>query len=148
MRTKRIILGSICVVAGTLSSQWMYAASSGSGEFLDPNLSKMMAVAAGVVFLVFAASRWLFQSLAAHLILGCLGSYGSLLALVLVVSAGQGGLEETRMWMPVILIIGIPYMAPLVGMTWLGTVLIFPKRKLPEAGAQGDTLNHEPPLDR
>jgi len=43
-------------------------------------------------------------------------------------SAIIGDLSETMMWMPVILMFGIPYMAPLIGMSLLGNMLVFEDR--------------------
>ena len=126
------MLGLLCVLGGTLPSYVIYAKSK-DGNLWNPGLFEMMVVAAITSFLIFAVCRHLLSTAKKRLIAGVIGSYAAFLV-VLTVGAGlHGQLAETLMWMPVILLFGIPFMAPLVGMSWLGTRLMFgPMREEPD----------------
>ena len=120
---KKTVLGLVCVVAGIILPYLMYA-ESGNGNIINPVLFIMMVIAGGISFLIFAICRWSFSSLLTQVLIGTTGCYTSFILLIVIVSAIRDELPETVMWMPIMLLFGIPYMAPLVGMTCLGSCLI------------------------
>lgn len=87
----------------------------------------MMIVAAIASFTVFAVCRWLFSTGTKHRLFGVILSYVVLTVLYLVVGAIEGNLDESIMWLPIALMFGVPFMAPLIFMAWLGSVLAFGK---------------------
>ena len=132
MKSKKRIIGVLCIIFAALPPHMMYAMSE-DGNLWNIHLFSMMLIASVLSFAVFIASRFLFVSKSKWIIAGIFFSYSSILALLITVSAITGDLSETIMWMPVILMFGIPYMAPLVGIALLGNMLIFEdKIKKPE----------------
>lgn len=132
MRITRPVLGLLCVVAGAIPPHVMYAMSE-DGNLFNPVLFGLMAVAAVTAFFVFAVSRRLSSSSVGQFAVGVLGCYASFLALLVIALALTGEAAEALMWMPVTVFFGIPFMAPLVVMAWLGSVLVFAaKNNLPE----------------
>ena len=90
-------------------------------------------IAGGIAFLVFVFSRKLFKSLAKQIIFGTIGCYISFFMLILIFAVLTGNFQEAINWyIPIMLIVGIPYTAPLVGVVCLGTFLIFGKRNQPD----------------
>jgi len=114
---------------GSIPPYVLYAEGK-DGNLLNASLMLAMLFAASVSFLVFALCRYIFPtSLLLQQVIGWSGSYVSFLLLAILVSAMQGNLPETIMWLPIIVLFGIPFMAPLIGMSWLATHLMFgPKR--------------------
>ncbi len=127
MKTIIRILGVLCVIAGTIPPYLMYAKSE-DGNLRNPALFATILVAASISLAVFGVCRLLFTTALKRLFIGAIASYVALLLFLLVAARITGDLAETTMWMPIILLFGIPFMAPLVGMSWLGSILIFGKR--------------------
>jgi hypothetical protein len=127
MNWMRRTLGLLCVIAGTLPSHVLYATSK-DGDLWNLQLFTTVLVAAITSFVVFAGCRLLPGGTANRLVVGAIASYAAILALLLVWVGVSGEMDETLMWMPVILLVGIPYLAPLVGMSALGSILVFGDR--------------------
>ena len=125
MEPMRILIGLLCVPAGMVLPCALYTLGKGRTS-PHPALLAGMAVAAATSFLVFTACRALPPG-ARRGVIGAAASYGAFLVLLSAAASAQGTMAETLMWMPVIVLVGIPYMAPLVAMTWLGSVLVFGK---------------------
>lgn len=102
----------------------MYARSE-DGDLWNPGLFGMILVAAVTSFLLFVASRNLAFTARRGFFAGAIASYVSFFVLITVGAALHGQLAETLMWTPVILLFGIPFMAPLVVMSWIGARLVF-----------------------
>ena len=113
---------------GTVPPHVMYAKSE-DGNIWNVSLFAMMLAAAIASFVTFVACRIMLTTKGKRLFIGVIASYLVMLILLLVASGVTGDIAETMMWMPVILLFGIPYMAPLVGMSWLGSVLVFGNEK-------------------
>ena len=124
MKWMKRILGLLCVLAGTLPSHVMYARSE-DGNLWNLQLFVMMLAAAITSFVAFAVCRLLVDGTVKRLVVGAIASYAAILALLLVAAGVTGDVAETLMWMPVIILFGIPFLAPLVGMSALGSVLMF-----------------------
>ncbi len=110
-----------------------YYAISMNDDLNKLGLFVMTAIAGGLVFLVFVFSLKLFKSLAKQIIFGTIGCYVSFFMLIFIIAVLTGDFQETIKWyIPIMLIVGIPYTTPLVGVVCLGTFLIFGKRSQPE----------------
>ena len=125
--TIRKAMGLVCVIAAAVPPYVLYAKSE-DGNMRNPGLFLAMLAAAVTSFVVASVTKRL-PSFRAQLIAGIGGSYLALLGLLFFVAAIQGKVAETLMWTPVILLFGLPFMAPLVGLAWLGSTLIFGLRK-------------------
>ena len=125
IRVLRVILGMGCLVAGVVASGSLYAAADGSAD-VSTGLQMTMDISAALSFGCFGLFRVLLPSEAHRLVLGTVGSYLLLLATLLVVSWLQGELAQTQMWLPIIILFGIPYLAPLVLLSGLANYLIWP----------------------
>lgn len=124
MKSIKVIAGILCVPLAALPPHVMYAMSE-DGNLWDIVLFSMMLLAAVVSFVCFAVSRYLFSTKGKRVIAGIFASYTAMLVLLVVSAVITSDLSETMMWMPVILIFGIPFMAPLIGISFLGSTLIF-----------------------
>lgn len=123
MKWIKRILGLICVLAGTLPPYVMYARSE-DGNLWNPSLFFMMITAAITSFGAFAVCRFVLDGTVKRLVAGTIVSYAAILIILLAAAGVTGDLAETMMWMPIILLFGIPFMAPLVTMSGLGSVLV------------------------
>ena len=106
----------------------MYAKSE-DGNIWNFSLFAMMLAAAIASFVAFVACRIMFGTKGKRLFIGVIASYLVMLILLVAASSVTGDIAETIMWMPIIFLFGIPYMAPLVGMSWLGSVLVIGNEK-------------------
>ncbi|HOU60098.1 MAG TPA: hypothetical protein PLS59_11715 [Kiritimatiellia bacterium] len=120
--TKRI-LGLICVLAGTLLPHAMYAMSE-DGNLWNLQLFVMMLIAAITSFTAFAACRFFLDGTIKRFIIGAIASYAAILILLLAAAGITGEFSEVIMWIPVILLFGVPFMAPLVIMSGVGSLLV------------------------
>ena len=117
MKMTRIALGILCIIAAAVPPYFLYAKSE-DGNTSNPALFFAMLIAALTSFAVFSITKKI-PSFRAQLIAGFGGSYLALLGLVFLAAAIHGETADTFMWTPIILLFGIPYMAPLVGLSWL-----------------------------
>ncbi len=111
-----------------MASGSLYAAADGSGD-LSMDLQLTMGISATLSFGCFGLFRILLPSEAHRLVLGAVGSYLLLLVALLVISWARGELAQTQMWLPIIILIGVPYMAPLVMLSGLANYLIWPRAR-------------------
>ena len=81
----------------------------------------MMLIAAVISFIAFSTTRYIFKSNIKRIIAGIIASYVAMLLILVVVSSIAGEIAETLMWMPIILMFGAVYMAPLIGISLLGS---------------------------
>lgn len=117
------ILGLLCILIGTLPPHVWYA-RSGSGNLWDLKLYLAILVAAITSFLSFAICRLLLRIPLVRFVAGAIGSYFAMWILIFIISCFTGDSAELKMWWPIFMIFGIPYMAPLVVMSGLGSMLI------------------------
>jgi hypothetical protein len=127
MKIARITLGFLCIIAAAIPSHLLYATHE-DGNLRNPGLFLAMFIASVTSFAVFSLTKKL-PSFTSQLIAGILGSYLAFLGLVFLIAAITGDTAETIMWTPIIVLFGIPFMAPLVGLSWLSSVLIFGIKK-------------------
>lgn len=128
----RRLLGGLCIPAAAVPTTLLYSFAE-DGELWHPELFVTMLVAAGVSFATFVACRRLTRDVQRHFLLGAAASYAVLFCLLLIGSAVSGCLAEMVMWLLVIVIFGIPFFSPMIGLAWLGCFLIFDRRETPAA---------------
>ena len=110
--------------AAALPPHYMYAMSE-DGNIYNKKLLVMMLIAAVISFIAFSTTRYIFKSNIKRIIAGIIASYAAMLLILVVASSIAGEIAETLMWMPIILMFGAVYMAPLIGISLLGSVLVF-----------------------
>ena len=120
------VIGLLCVVMGGAQAYANYM-MTGNGEAWNPTVALLMTLATGASFVGFATSRKVIHSRLRHFIIGSVASYFWFLILLLIFSAAKGLLSVTVMRLPDFILYGLPYMAPLVVLVWLGTVLMIAK---------------------
>ena len=126
--TGRRLLAAASTLVGAAASYFLYASMKGAGEGpWDARLLAVMSVATCVAFAAFSIFRFAFRHLAVQLTLGALASYLVFFSAPLVSDLCTGNPGEALMWMPVIVLFGIPCMAPLVAMAGLGAILFWPR---------------------
>ena len=138
MRTARvIILSLLCIVVAAVPGQIMYAIAA-KKNLLDPSFFLGMMIASSASFVVFSAAK-LIPSPTAQLLTGIGGSYLAFIGLVFL-AVFKGEIAEFTLWLPGVIVFGIPFMAPLVGLSWLGSTLVFgvKKRRAPNEAAPAD----------
>lgn len=123
MKTARIIAGLLCVIAAAVPSYLLYAKHE-DGNMRNPGLFLMMLIASVISFAIFSLAKKL-PSLITQLIAGIFGSYIAIFGLFFLLAAIKGTEAEFIMWSPIIIIFGIPWLAPLVAMSWLSSILVF-----------------------
>ena len=127
MKIVRITLGFLCIIAAAIPPYLHYVRHK-DGNLRNPGLFLAMLIASVTCFAVFSLTKKL-PSFMPQLIAGIIGSYIALIGLVFFRAAIIGEIAETIMWSPIIVLFGIPFMAPLVGLSWLGSTLIFGMKK-------------------
>jgi hypothetical protein len=128
MKLVKIISGLICIPLAAIPPHVMYAMSE-DGNLWNNTLFSMMLLAAIASFVSFSASRYIFDSSKKRIVVGIIISYGAMLVLLIFFSYLKGDLPETIMWMPIIIIFGVLYMSPLLGLSFLASILIFGNNK-------------------
>jgi hypothetical protein len=123
MKIARITLGFLCIIAAAIPSYLLYAKHE-DGNLRNPGLFLAMFIASVTSFAVFSITKKL-PSFTSQLIAGIMGSYLVFFGLVFAIAIITGATAETIMWSPIIVLFGIPFMAPLVGLSWLSSTLIF-----------------------
>jgi hypothetical protein len=127
MKIVRITFGFLCIIAAAIPPYLHYARHK-DGNLRNPGLFLAMLIASVTCFAVFSLTKKL-PSFMSQLIAGIIGSYIALIGLVFFRAAIIGEIAETIMWSPIIVLFGIPFMAPLVGLSWLSSTLIFGIKK-------------------
>lgn len=125
--TRAPVVGAAVMLSGTITSTLFYALSQGDG-LVPPSFVFTLLIATVISFLIFSACRRIWRNRSSvALVIGTLCSYLTFGALVLSLAAagGERELAEAYMWMPVWILFGIPFMAPIVGSSWAGSILIF-----------------------
>lgn len=126
-RWARRMTGAVIAIAGAMLSYLPYAMSENADSLFRPFLLFGMLTAAVISFSIFSACLRLLRSAATAFLIGTLGSYLSFGILVfLTVAAGeQKEFAEAIMWMPLWIAFGVPFMGPLVGCAWVGSIVVF-----------------------
>ena len=128
-KTMRVLLGMGCLGFSVLSSYALYAAAEGSNSW-NPVLAGMLGIGAALSFGMFMLCGHYLTSGVARLILGGIGSYMLMLTALLIGCWASGGiLPEAIELMPVIIRLGAPNLAPLIGMAGVASFLILPVRR-------------------
>jgi len=125
-RARVVILSLLCIVVAAVPGQIMYAIAA-KKNLLDPSFFLGMMVASSASYVVFSAAK-LIPSHTAQLLTGIGGSYFALIGLVFLV-VFKGDIAEFMLWLPVVIVFGIPFMAPLIGLSWLGSTLVLGAKK-------------------
>ena len=123
-RTAKVALGLTCTLAGVTATYLLYAMNE-DGDFFAPGLMVMLLVAAAAAFGVFTFCKRRVQAPKKQFALGCLGCYACFAALLLGGSVVAGNFPETFMWLPVIVLFGVPFALPLVVGAFLGAAIAF-----------------------
>ena len=124
----RIPLGLLTAAAGVIPPTVFYYTTNSP----TPKLGSILAIVTpcvGLCLLAFIASRFIFKQSVQQSIAGLAGSGLLLIAALFVGGALHGSLQDLIAWLPVILIVGTFAMSPLLGMTWLGTTIMFAEEK-------------------
>jgi hypothetical protein len=108
-------------------SHLLYAKNE-DGNLLNPHVFLAMLIASVTSFLVFSLAKKIPFFLV-QIIVGIGVSYLAFLGVIFLIAAITDEMAETIMWMPIMILVGIPNMAPLVGLSWLGSTLIFGMKK-------------------
>jgi len=132
MKIARITLGLLCVIVAALPPYLLYATHE-DGNLRNPRLYLAMLIASVTSFAVFSFAKKL-PSFKIQIIAGIGGSYFAFFVLVLLVAAIMGEIAEFIMWSVIIVLFGIPFMAPLVGLSWLSSTLVFGMKKNKKQG--------------
>ena len=120
-------MGLLCIILATVPPYLLYTRHE-DGNLRTHGLFRAMLIASVTCFAVFSLTKKL-PSFMSQLIAGIIGSYIALIGLVFFRAAIIGEIAETIMWSPIIVLFGIPFMAPLVGLSWLSSTLIFGMKK-------------------
>ncbi|NNE92757.1 MAG: hypothetical protein HKN23_14010 [Verrucomicrobiales bacterium] len=123
-RAVKILLGLLISVVGILPPAVFFY----TGNSPQPEVSEILVLvlpAYLISLIAFVGSRLLFQRTFNRVVGGIAGSYGLMIVAGFIVAAIQGALDQMLGWLPIILIFGFMGFAPLVGLTLLGTYLMF-----------------------
>ena len=123
-RLTRQLFGVVVVSMGAIPPHVMYATSK-DGNIWNPSIFGGLLVCSLISFACFAVIRKAGGGRSRQTILGTVASYSIFLLIVIVSSAVAGDIAETVMWLPILLAIGILYMAPLIAMSWIGCQLVY-----------------------
>lgn len=118
-------MGLACVFLGAVPSHVAYV-SSNDGNLWDLWHFSVILGAALVCFIVFSVCR-LIRGIGKgmRLLLGTVINYALLLLGLFAMAWIDGVIYEIGMWLPVIVIFGIPFFAPTVLMSWFGCKIWF-----------------------
>src|SRR6185436_16808782 len=119
MAALRLLLGLGCLALGCMASGSLYAA--GEGGACSGDLMLLVVIAATISSGWFGLCRVLLRSGVQSFVLGAFGSYVLMVLALLVLSWARGELAQTQMWLPIIILFGVPFMAPVVLMSGLAT---------------------------
>ena len=121
----RTLLGLLCLIVAPLVSYAMYA----DGFVFSIGLVIIMLIASGTCFTTFASCQLLIRSTILRFLVGVVGSYVILALLFLAVYAVTGDWPCILMLMPSFLAYFFGFLAPLVVLSGLGTLLILGSSK-------------------
>lgn len=130
-RRLRLILGLACIPAGAIPPYVRYSLAD-SGDFINVSFFMEMLWESAASFAIFSLAN-LIPRLEVRIAVGVIGSYAVFWAHYFLSSAAAGYLDEAIMWSYVMVLFSIPYVAPLVGLAWLGSTLVFGRSKRQEA---------------
>jgi hypothetical protein len=119
--TITMLPGFPCVVVAAAAGQIM-CALLGRGVLLNPEVFFLMLVFSCASFGIFCGARKI-ASPPIRAAAGIGGSYLAFLAVIFVFAVLRDEVAEAVLRLPAMLVYGIPLMAPLVGMAWLGSTL-------------------------
>ena len=124
------VLGVLSLLISPVVPYAFYSHVGKARSEVDLFLNVVGAVA--IVFLAFALARRLWRQTAWRILFGGMLSYAGLAILAAIGGAVHGQLAETLMWMPVILLFGIPVMTPLVILVGFATFMILVNATVPK----------------
>lgn len=95
------------------------------GNLRNTELFLMMLCASVAAFLTVTGARFIFTVRRTQLIGGSAAAYCLFVLLVLenALTHGVSAFAETVMWLPIMVMFGIPFMAPTVTLAWCGSFL-------------------------
>jgi len=133
MSIGRMVLGTLLVLAGALVTHVLYAMNE-DGNLWNGALFVGVLLAAVVATAVFCGCRRFLSSRWARVLIGVSIIYCVWLAILLI------GDPESGMWLPVIIIFGIPFTAPVLIAAWFSSGLFMSPVAAQQAAA-GDARN-------
>jgi hypothetical protein len=109
----------MALVAGTIATRIFYALTE-DGNLLNPALFLLLSGATLIATAAFCAARHFFSTSWIKVTVGVAGSYCAWL--IILLASGP----ETAMWLPVIILVGVPFTAPVLIGAWVGSGLLMP----------------------
>ena len=119
------IFGVMILLIGTLFPYSLYTLSEGKGNSIE--LYLIIFIVAIISFVAFLISHVITSIKILQFIIGTTLSYFFMGIALLIATKITGDYDETIMWFPIIILFGVPYMAPLVLCAFISKVLIINK---------------------
>jgi hypothetical protein len=98
-------------------SGWLYKYSSGEGALLSPSFYFLLLAGSIICCAAFGMSFRFVSRGIAGFISGTIFSYLGLIGVVLASAGLSGSLAETLMWLAIMVLFGVPVMAPLIALS-------------------------------
>lgn len=117
-------LGVVCVLIGAVPPYFFYVHSESKGIW-QPVVLGIVLLASLISFLIFSVCQKRIANPKKRMVTGALWSYAGFLIFILVESVLTKSFSETLMWSPIIVLVGVPYTASVVAMSYLGSVLFW-----------------------
>jgi hypothetical protein len=124
---KHNLVGFLVIVFAAVSGQIMCAPLK-KGVLLNPQVFAIMVAFSGASFVVFSVTRNIPSRLA-QVLAGLGGSYLAFLGILFIFAAIKDETAEALLWLPAMIVFGIPLMAPLVGLSWFASTLAFGRNR-------------------
>lgn len=125
--TNQHLVGLLVIVLAAVSGQIMCAPLQRS-VLLNPQVFAIMVVFSGASFVVFSVTKNMPSRLA-QVLTGIGGSYLAFLGILFIFAAIKDETAEALLWLPAMIVFGIPLMAPLVGLSWFASTLTFGRNR-------------------
>lgn len=132
---KRIILGTACVLISVFAPYWIYAIMHDVDTTTAPPHYEMTAVAAAISFAIFCAFRLIKRTQNRAGCFGTLASYAAVFLVFFTISMFDKSSE--MMWWPIMIPVGALYLAPLVVLTFIGSMFIIKPKHAGPGAPQG-----------
>lgn len=130
MTTPRTVVVSLLGIASAAVAGQIMCAPLKRGILLNPLVFSFMLAFSCTAFVAFSVTRRIPSPLARP-IAGIGVSYLGFALVLLAFAAIKGEVAEFMKWLPGMIVFGIPMMAPLVGISWLGSARALGARKRP-----------------
>ena len=125
--TSQHLVALLVIVLAAAGGQLMCAPLK-KGAVLNPQMFAIMFVFSCAAFVVFSVTKNI-QSRLARVLTGIVGSYLAFLGILFVFAAIKDETAEALLWLPAMIVFGIPLMVPLVGLSWFASTLAFGRNR-------------------